>query len=263
MVSSTACWLPLQRSAAERANDQVFQREVAPFADARDEQVVVVADESELIEGRDAATDLHRFDEKVTGYSAAVHLDLGCALAAQSAVVVLLAAIDEPRQVSFEGDVHVDDDILDALETTDRLVVELDPFFGVDAALVEGEGETREREAGDEQTAAVQRRDHHFEAAVDFTEHVVVADAGAVEDDGAGARLLPQLLAAHLLVGNTLGVDGDDEARRPLAVGSLGVGQSVNNGVARPLCIGRPALLAGQDPIIAIADGAHFRVRRV
>ena len=47
--------------------------------------------------------------------------------------------MQQPGEPALERDVHVDDDVLHALEAADRLVVELDAFFGVDAALVERE----------------------------------------------------------------------------------------------------------------------------
>src|SRR5262245_37819029 len=73
-------WRPIARSSSsglpQRPHDQVLEREVAALADARDEQVVVVADQAELVEARHAAADLHREHEQVARGAAAVDLDL-------------------------------------------------------------------------------------------------------------------------------------------------------------------------------------------
>ena len=53
-----------------------FSAEVAAFAHAGDEQVVVVANQAEFVQAGDAATDLHGLHHQVTGDAAALDFDL-------------------------------------------------------------------------------------------------------------------------------------------------------------------------------------------
>ena len=62
----------------------------------------------------------------------------GGGFALQRPGIVLFDEMDEPGQSLFQRDVHIEQDVLHALKTADRLALELDAFLRIGATLIQG-----------------------------------------------------------------------------------------------------------------------------
>ena len=243
----------------QRARRETLEREVGAFADAADKEVAVVPREAELVEAGDAAAHLHRQRQQVAGAARALDLDLRGRLAVERPCIIAITQVDEPRQPLLERDVHVEHDVLHALVAAQRPAHDF-ALLRVFADAVERARQRRQRKRRDEEPAAVERLRHHPEAFVQVAEQVAFGNAHAVEHNRAGRRLRPEVLACHLLVVHSPRVHRDDEAARAVARLPVGSGQRVDDDVRRPLRVGRPALLAADDPAVAVARRADLRV---
>src|SRR5262249_27682024 len=134
---------------------------------------------------------------------------------------VLSDQVEEPGEALIKGNIHIQNDVLDALKTPDGLVGKLRTLLGVRTAAIQRVSQRGERQRRNEQTATVERRRHDAEALVFLTEDGTVWYFNLIERNGTRRGLHPHLFALHFLVMHPRVIHRHDEARRAVSTASF------------------------------------------
>ena len=102
-----------------------------------------------------------------------------------------------------------------------------------------------------------------FSPAADLADDAVAGDAAVVEVQLAGGAALDAELALLLAEGEALVGLLDDERGDVVAARALGVGDREHRVVLGDTGVGDPRLLAGEHPVVAVADGLALHRRSV
>ena len=84
-----------------------------------------MAYQAKLVEAGHATTDLHRQGEQLRGPPSAFDFNFGSRLAAERASIILSDQVEEPGEPLIKGNIHIQNDVLDALKTSNGLVGKL------------------------------------------------------------------------------------------------------------------------------------------